>query len=129
MCTGLIFSAYVGYCLWYVSPDIIRFAGELCMAMEAALGSRADVLKALEMLEIIEWTRLQERLDSWRDRTICSNDYHPGSTGRIGDYIYYDPWRREEICRQMAWSRSNVTIVVADYIPLGWMNDDLNVER
>lgn len=65
-----MFSAYDEYCLWHVPPHIIRFAREVGMAMEVTLGSRANVRKVLEMLDIIESTRFQDVTDVWRDQTI-----------------------------------------------------------
>lgn len=66
---------------------IIRFAPELDVAIGVTLGSRTKVLEVLEMLERFESTRFQDLLDTWRDRTIRSIDFHPGQTGRGAYYI------------------------------------------
>lgn len=55
------------------------------MAMEVALGSQKNDRKVLEMVDIIDSTRLQDRPDAWSDQTFGSIDYHPGPTGRDAD--------------------------------------------
>lgn len=99
------------------------------MDMEVELWSRANVREVLEMLDIIETTRLEDLPDTWRDRTWRPDDHHPGRTGRGGDSVHYDPWSTQKIDEQTASSRAVTTCVLTDDFPLGWVHDDKDVER
>lgn len=97
------------YCLWYAPSDMISLTSELGMAMKVPLGSSANVRKVLEMLETIDSTRLQDLPDGWRDQTIWSIYYYPGTTRLYAD-LYYDSWGRDKIDQKTAWSRNCVFI-------------------
>lgn len=74
---ALLFSEYDEFTFSYAPPDVIKFARQLGMAMEVALGSRAKVQKLLELLDVIESTELSSQPDTWPERTYRAIDYHP----------------------------------------------------
>lgn len=80
------------------------------------------------MMDKIESTRFHDLQDEWRDRKIRSIEYHPAPTKRIADYVYYDPWRRENIYRQNVWSRSNASCVITDHTTPGWIHDEAYIQ-
>lgn len=98
------------------------------MAIEVALGSHENVCEVLGMLDIIESTRFQDLPDMWHDRTLRAMDYHPGPPERAADYLLYDPWIRQKIGRQTAWSCVSATRVAPDDVVPGWVHDDETVD-
>lgn len=89
--------------MWYIALDIIRFARQLGMVMEVALGSRANICEVMEMLDVLESTRFQSLPGAWSDRTSRSIQYYPGPTGRWADYVLNDPWIRHKIDDNIVW--------------------------
>lgn len=77
MCAAVLYSAYDEFCLSYVPPDITGFARHLVMVMTVLLVSHANGLEVLEMLDLIESTRLQDSPRSWHDRKSGAIYYHP----------------------------------------------------
>lgn len=120
LCAAVLYASYHEYCLWYVPSDITGFARHLGVAMEIALGSRANVCKVLKMLDIIQSTRLQDLPRAWHDRKFRAIDYHPGRTGNGADWVYYDPLECRNISPQLAVSPANTTRVIPDDFIVGW---------
>lgn len=79
------------------------------MAIEVSLGSNASVRELLELLEVIESTRLQDSPETWRDRTSRSINYHRGRSEHGGDFCYYDQWSLQKIDQQTANYRAAAT--------------------
>lgn len=70
---ALLLALYSKYRLWYVPTDVIEFAHKLGFAMEVPLGSHAEVLEVLELLNGIEAKSFASLAEQWRDhqwRTI-----------------------------------------------------------
>lgn len=88
ICVGILLSAYGEYRLCHVPPDIIGFTRELGIAMEVALGSGANVLEVLVLLDIMQSNRFADLPESWSDRTLRSIDYHPIRATADGGYFY-----------------------------------------
>lgn len=49
-------------------------------------------------------------------------DYHSGRTGRGGDLVYYDPWRRDKIDESLARMGADETRILPDYLESGWVH-------
>lgn len=73
--------------------------------MEVYLRSHANVRDVLELLNVTEHTRFDTIPEAWLQRQSRAIDYHPGATGHWGDYIYYDPRRRQKIDDTLARGR------------------------
>lgn len=65
VCAATLVVAYTEHRFWYVPVDVIAFTQELGMAIADPLGSRANVREVLEMLKIIEATRLELLPNGW----------------------------------------------------------------
>lgn len=50
----VLIAAYEQYRLWYVTSDLIAFAGPLDIVMSVVLGLRGNVREVLEMIYVIE---------------------------------------------------------------------------
>lgn len=119
LCAALLLAVYAEFRLWYVPPDVIGFARDLGMGMKVTLGSHTNVREVMELLEIIESTDFTTLPEVWRDRNPRPVDFHRGGTGRCGDYLYYDTFRRQEIDATTASSRVAATQVVRDDVDYG----------
>lgn len=126
---ALMIAAYDEYRLLYVTHDIISFTGEVGMAMEVPLGSHANARELFAMLEVIESSRFQDLPDEWSDRGSRELEYDPRRTERGGDFLYYDPWRRQNLDEQTATSRASATRVVPAELECGWVHEDEGTER
>ena len=85
--SALLMAAYSQYRLLYVWPTVIRLARELGMGMAVTLGSATNVRELLEMLDIIDSTRLESLQESWSERVSRSVDYHPGRSGLLVPFL------------------------------------------
>lgn len=74
MCTTLLYLTSDKWFLWYVTPDVIKFGSQLCMDMEVALGSLANVHEFLEFLDVIDSTQLSSLPDTLREHTYQAID-------------------------------------------------------
>lgn len=129
VCAGLLVTAYVEYRLWYLPPDIVTFARRLGMAMEAPLGSPANVREVLELLSVLEETRFDLLPTSWRRRPARTYDHHPGREGEGADFVYYDPWLRRKISEATAVVRAAAVRVIPDDLTPGWVHLEEDAER
>jgi len=137
ICSGLLFDVYDTYRLWWVPPTVIAFARQLGYSMATALGSESNVEEVLELLDVVEATRFDDLPSSWRDRvTHNSNrlvDYHSGrrsATSDVGaDFVYYDPWQRVKVSREVALNRAAAARVVPDDLPSGWDHVEADDDR
>lgn len=73
------------------------------------MGSHADVLVVLEMLEVNESTVLDQIRHVWRERTIRDDDHHSVSAVLRGDFMYCDPCSCRKIDENSARSRVSAT--------------------
>lgn len=85
-------SEYSQHWLWYLPPDVSGLAPPLARDMAVALSSYANVSELFELLRIIYWTRFDTIQSTWRELKSWDADCHPARTGKIRDFVYYDPW-------------------------------------
>lgn len=91
ICAAFFMAGYAGYRLCYVTTDLIAFS-RVVGVMSVALGTGVNVPKCLKLFDIIESTPFKQLPSSWREETSRSVDHHPGRTGAVGDFVYYNPW-------------------------------------
>ena len=94
---GLMYDVYDTYRLWWFPPDIFRFAWKLGDAMVPCIGSLRIVHEVLELVGFIEAMNFKLVYSSWRDRSNRSTDYHVGRTVPDGNWVYYNPFERQNV--------------------------------
>lgn len=67
--------------------------------------------------------------EKWRYRQSHAIGYHPGHSGRGGDYIYNDPWRSQKIDKTSARARAWAKRVTPYDLECGWVHLGEDVER
>lgn len=72
----------------------MAFVQLLGIYLKTALESKADILDALESLEIIEATPFDQLTDTWRTRAERAIEDYTGRTGGEGVFSSFDQPRR-----------------------------------
>lgn len=110
-------------------PTSLRFGGALGVGMSVALWSNANIREVLELLDDIEETRFEQLPQLWQRRSHRAINYHPGRKGPRADCVYYEPFKRQKLCRHAAEARASAARFVTEYLATGWSHDDKDFER
>lgn len=123
VCATLIFSTNDESFLCYVAHHVTRFALQLGIAMEVALGSRANGRVLFQLLDVIESTQFSLFPDTWRERTYREIYNHPVLMDEGAKSVSYDPWGRRKVDPHTASNHSSANRVVPKDMPFGWAHE------
>ena len=122
-------AAYSQDRLWYVSPTVIRFAPELGIDMAVPLVSTAIIRDLLNMLEVIESTRVDILPSSCTERVLRPIEYNSGGAGPCGEFFYCDSFERRKISDPVTRSLVAAMYTCPMNVFPGWVHNVSDVER
>ena len=92
--------AYDSYELWCLPPAVCE--GMKSLSLGSVLGNPHNAEDMLDLLEVVEQTNWEEVPIAQSRRSTMANIRSPGRNANSGDFIYFDPWKREVITAEQA---------------------------